>query len=375
MPKELDGGVHEKGPEDGEHKVDARDEDCSDCDEDPAQDQRDKDPEGQHALLILGGNREGRHDHNEDEEVVDGQALLYDVAGEVLRAVVPSRDQAERDAEGDRDGDIEDRSQDRLAEAHDVRVGGPRHEQVKGEQRDDRPDRGCPCDEGNIEHQPDHGPVMAPVYPRLSMRGATRTWWVRAPARLSVSPRPTTGHGRRALLQPSHHSPGLPHRLRLVDPQSFRDRAGTVAVQQHREHREIVVRQPLDGRSIRVVRDCGEVFPACGDGSYDIEQDMSRRGLVDDCVGLCGAGGDDEPGAGVRGVDDDGGRDRAALDPEAGREAVVAGESGIENEHVGPATVEPPRESCRVARGGHDLEAGVGGDQAPEARDDRGVVI
>jgi hypothetical protein len=54
-------------------------------------DKREHDPDDQHLLLVLGGDGEGGHDDHEDEQVVDRQALLDDVAGEVLAAEAPSR--------------------------------------------------------------------------------------------------------------------------------------------------------------------------------------------------------------------------------------------------------------------------------------------
>ena len=111
-----------------------------------------QDPERQDPLLVLGGHRERRHDHDEDEQVVDRQALLDDVAGEVLGAEVPARDQPEDDAEGDRDADVEDRREDRLAEADGVRVARPRHEQVEHEQAGDQSDRGRPPGERDVQH-------------------------------------------------------------------------------------------------------------------------------------------------------------------------------------------------------------------------------
>jgi hypothetical protein len=87
--------------------------------------------------LELRRHRECRHDHDEDEEVVDRQAFLDDVAGEVLAAEVPAGDQAEGHAEGERDSDVEDRGEDGLAEADGVLVTGPRNEEVGREQHGD----------------------------------------------------------------------------------------------------------------------------------------------------------------------------------------------------------------------------------------------
>jgi hypothetical protein len=64
-------------------------------DEDSAQPEVGDDAEGQYTLLMLTRHSERGHDDHEDEEMVDGQALLHDIAGEVLRAVLPPHDLGE----------------------------------------------------------------------------------------------------------------------------------------------------------------------------------------------------------------------------------------------------------------------------------------
>ena len=109
-------------PEDQEHEREQLEQRGAEQDEDHPQDQRQHDPDDQDLLLVLVGHRERAHDDHEHEQVVDRQALLDDVAGEVLAAGLPARDRPEDDAEADRDGDVEDRPQRRLAEAHVVRA-------------------------------------------------------------------------------------------------------------------------------------------------------------------------------------------------------------------------------------------------------------
>ena len=116
-----------------------------------AQDQRDEDPEGEHPLLVLGRHRERGHDDHEDEEVVDRQALLDDVAGEVLAPKSHPAIDSEDDAERDRDRDVEDRPADRLAEADHV-AAPSRDDQVQGEQGEDAGHGEDPGQECHIEH-------------------------------------------------------------------------------------------------------------------------------------------------------------------------------------------------------------------------------
>jgi hypothetical protein len=103
--------------------------------------ERGEDSKGEHPLLVLARHRERGHDHQEDEQVVDRQALLDDVAGEVLGAVAPAGEDTERDPESDRDPDVEDRPSDGLAELDCVRPAAgqqqvdreqPRHQSQRG---------------------------------------------------------------------------------------------------------------------------------------------------------------------------------------------------------------------------------------------------
>ena len=95
--------LHRRGdqeqPEHEEHERERRQQRGAERDEDRAQDEREQDPDGEHLVLVLGGHRERAHDDHEHEQVVDRQALLDDVAGEVLAAELPAGDDAEHDAE------------------------------------------------------------------------------------------------------------------------------------------------------------------------------------------------------------------------------------------------------------------------------------
>ena len=117
MAEELHRREQQDQPEDQEHEREQLEQRGAEQDEDHPQDQRQHDPDDQDLLLVLVGHRERAHDDHEHEQVVDRQALLDDVAGEVLAAGLPPRDRPEDDAEADRDGDVEDRPQRRLAEA------------------------------------------------------------------------------------------------------------------------------------------------------------------------------------------------------------------------------------------------------------------
>src|SRR5207248_9700168 len=95
--------------------------------------------------------RERAHDYHEHEEVVDREALLDDVAGEVLRPELPSGDDRERDTEQHGDSDIEDRPSRRLANADRVWVS-PRAPQVERDKPSDQAERRGPAGNRRMDH-------------------------------------------------------------------------------------------------------------------------------------------------------------------------------------------------------------------------------
>jgi hypothetical protein len=103
-------------------------------DEARAQAQRGADPEDEHPLLVLAGDREGRHDDDEDEQVVDRQAQLHDVARGELGGIFPSLQEGEDHGEARRRGGEQPPPQGGLAKADSVRAQRRWH-QVNREQR------------------------------------------------------------------------------------------------------------------------------------------------------------------------------------------------------------------------------------------------
>jgi hypothetical protein len=81
---ESDGRPDQQHPEHQEGGGEDADRGGAHGDEDGPHDQRERDAEQQHLLAVLVGNRERLHDDQEDEEVVDREALLDHPAGEVL---------------------------------------------------------------------------------------------------------------------------------------------------------------------------------------------------------------------------------------------------------------------------------------------------
>ena len=98
----------QEGPEEEEGPLKPCQHHCPDQDQERPQHQSDPDPHQQHPVLV--GLRDGEtgHDDHEHEQVVDAQAVLGDVSGEELHAVLTAVDGPQHQPEGDGDPDIED---------------------------------------------------------------------------------------------------------------------------------------------------------------------------------------------------------------------------------------------------------------------------
>ena len=108
-------------------------------DERGAGEQREDDAEQQHLLLVRAGHGEARHDHDEHEEVVDGEGLLEDVALEVVDAHAVAADDPQHDAEDDREADVDGRPDRRLTQRRFVRLAHV-EEEVEREKATDHQD-------------------------------------------------------------------------------------------------------------------------------------------------------------------------------------------------------------------------------------------
>ena len=102
MPERRD---QQEGAEHEQHPLEALEQRDPGEDEDEAQHQRPEDAPEQHPELVGAGHREVAHDQRPHEHVVDAEALLDEVARDVLAgrlAAVPGEDHA---GEGDADAD------------------------------------------------------------------------------------------------------------------------------------------------------------------------------------------------------------------------------------------------------------------------------
>ena len=151
---DLDRGREQDRAEEQEGPREAGDHLRAEGDEDAAEHERAADADEQHPLAQLTRDGEGREQDDEDEEVVDRERLLDEVAGVVLDPLLGAVLPPEPATEGHGDGDVDGRPADRLAHARVVRAAGD--EEVDDEERGDagegrdpqrrRADRlGAPC--------------------------------------------------------------------------------------------------------------------------------------------------------------------------------------------------------------------------------------
>jgi hypothetical protein len=152
-PDEVAGGEQENKAEDIEDPGERADERRAEEDEAGPGEQREDDAEQQHLLLVGTRHLEAGHDDEEDEEVVDRQRLLGDVAGEILAAHLATAEDPHSDAERERDADVGRRPDRRFPQGRDV--CGPDVEDEVEDQQPDDPDDRQPPDDGRHVHRND----------------------------------------------------------------------------------------------------------------------------------------------------------------------------------------------------------------------------
>ena len=117
----------------------------------PAQHQRAEDAPEENAVLIALRHREVGEDQDEDEDVVDRQRLLDEVAGEKLQRRLGAHEAGDGQAEQHRGADPGHRPAGRLAHRDLVRVAvedaevDRQHREHGGVEGDPDPDRHVPC--------------------------------------------------------------------------------------------------------------------------------------------------------------------------------------------------------------------------------------
>ena len=130
-------GVQEQEAEDVDRPVEGLDDRSAEADEDGPEHDRAEDPVEEHPVLVLERDDEGREDQREDEDVVDRQAELEQVAGEVRCAILGAAGEEDEHPEGQAQRDVEGAEDRGFAERRGMRLS-VEDEQV---QRQDRADR------------------------------------------------------------------------------------------------------------------------------------------------------------------------------------------------------------------------------------------
>ena len=147
VARELDARRDEEEAEEVDREVERVEEGGARDDEDRPHHEGHDDPDRQESPLLAGRDRERGEDQGEDEDVVDREASLDQVAGEVLlgriRPLPGAHDERERHAERE----PEDAPDDGAAEgdpapAEEEEVDG---QETRGSQRRGQPRRGRPC--------------------------------------------------------------------------------------------------------------------------------------------------------------------------------------------------------------------------------------
>ena len=166
-PRQPVGREEQERAEDVDHPVGGAEGRRADGDEDAAEDQRPQHPEQQHPRLDVLGHREVGEDHGEDEQVVDGEAPLDQVAGDVLAGRRPALGRADDPGEAQpqrhpREGP------ERGGLGRDLVAPPGEHQDVDRRQHRDGGDEGDPCPDGGFHAIGSFGSVGLPDAEGLS---------------------------------------------------------------------------------------------------------------------------------------------------------------------------------------------------------------
>ena len=104
-------------------------------------------------MLVLARYPEAGDENEEDEQVVDRQCLLGDVAGEVLRPGVDAAEYDHADAEQHRDADVGRRPDRSLLQGRDVGLADVK-DKVERQQADNRNNCHSPHPAGDVHPLP-----------------------------------------------------------------------------------------------------------------------------------------------------------------------------------------------------------------------------
>jgi len=181
VEEDLPGRVDEDGAEDGDDPVEAMHQRHAGEDQRAAQDDGAQHAPEEDAVLVPRRDGEALEEQDEDEEVVDRERLLQQVAGEELQPLLAAVAEPDEEAEAHREDDPEDAPAQRLLEGGAGVAGGDlevdREQQEDAEQEGDPQARAVDVAGARVGEGEDHLP--APPAPRgverLLIRKTSRT--------------------------------------------------------------------------------------------------------------------------------------------------------------------------------------------------------
>ena len=125
----------------------------ADEDEHAAQRERDQDPVGQQLRAALLGHAEGLEHDEEDEDVVERQRLLDEVARDEALGLALGAEEQQHAGEGQRERDPDDRPDRRVAHGHDA-VAPAHDEQVDGQEDGEGGEQAAPSGDAGHAMRP-----------------------------------------------------------------------------------------------------------------------------------------------------------------------------------------------------------------------------
>jgi hypothetical protein len=151
LPGHADSGEDQEGAEDVDRPLEGMEERRSGDDEDRPEDQRPEHAPDEDAVLVGRRHLEGTEDEGENEEVVDRERLLDQIAGQELDRRLRAPEEIEPEVEEERERYPDRAPRRRLAPGHGVRLA-VEDSDVQGEKEEDEEVEGDPEPERCVDH-------------------------------------------------------------------------------------------------------------------------------------------------------------------------------------------------------------------------------
>ncbi len=142
-------GVHQERAENVEHPSESLNGRGAQCDEDATENQCDHNPDEEGFALMNPGHAEARHDDDEDEQVVDREAVLGEPPGEKLDRVLPAMEEPRPDSEASSEPDVSRQAERGPAHRRFPRPAG-HHQQVEQQYGDGHAESDDPLQQGDV---------------------------------------------------------------------------------------------------------------------------------------------------------------------------------------------------------------------------------